>query len=711
MSTVITWDLETCPFAPQQLAPEPVCLAADFGDGQRILVASCDPAFDDVLYECITAPMQANTNIAFDMSVILAHRPYFSAEIWKAYHENRVTDLIVREKLLVLADTGDLEFMWAENGAKKRIGFSQLEMEKRHLGVDRSADKDDEDAPRRLYGALLGKPISEYPEDFINYPLQDATYAREIYLKQEEIAKTRDGLGAQFLNTRAALALQLNSCWGFAVDREAAQEMFDELSKSHHERNYPLLLSSGIVRPSVPTRPHARMEPKAMALIGNRRPVDWEPFREKLEAEGIKFKEPEAASRDIKKLRACIAETCKTFEIPPVLTETGEISYGEDMMTAIQGLDPTIDEYIAREETSKLVSTELPRMLHESGIVHPKYDILKKTSRTSSFGNRKSDKNPPYPAVNIQQIDPRVRSAYKARPGHVLCSIDYNFIELVSAAQICLDLFGESVLADMINAGRDPHAFLGGIIRRMFDETWQGDEDPIRNYELFIAGKKTDPAGYKHYRTLAKPTGLGFPGGLGARRFVGYAKATFGVDIVKLAGSLEAAIEMAKKLQAVWKLAFPEMPRYFEFVNKHLVDPQWTYPGDVRYCYQSPHGTIRRNCVYTEATNGFALQTRTAEGAKIALWMLAREMYDDTLGSCLLGVKQVAFVHDEVILEIPEDEHMHERAYRAAHVMIDGMRQVMPDVKVGAEPALMYRWNKAAEAVFDSNNRLKVWKP
>ncbi len=710
MEGLVTWDLETLPFGPGRLAPEPVCIAADFGGDQRVLVASCEPAFDEVLYECLTAPMMANTNFAFDMSVILAHRPVFSDLVWNAYREDRVTDIMIREMLLTLADTGDLLYEYLENGAKRKLSFSQLAMEQKHLGIDRSADKNDEDAPRNTYDALLGVPASEYPTAYREYPLADAANARSIYLIQEQIAATRGGLGPQFLTARAALALYLNSCWGFAVDRDLAVEMFDELSKSHHERNYPRLLSSGILRPSIEPEPHARQVAKAVELLGGRRPISWEPVRELLEKQGIKFKDGKPASRNIAVLQTKIEEVCAAFQVPAVMTDSGKISYGEEMLTSLKGFDETVDEYIQREETTKLVSTELPRMLHESGIVHPKYGILKKTGRTSSYGNRKDDKNPPYPAVNIQQIDPRVRMAYKARPGTVLCSIDYNFIELVSAAQTCLDVLGESVLAEMINAGRDPHAFLGAIIRRMFDSTWPGLEDPVANYEAFLETKKTDPTNFKHYRTLAKPTGLGFPGGLGATTFVGYAKATFGVDIVKMAGSMEAAVEMAKKLKQAWLTAFPEMAKYFSFVQRELIDSGWSMPGDDRYCYQSPHGMIRRNCMYTEATNGFALQTRTAEGAKIALFDLAQEMYDATLGSCLLGCKQVAFIHDEVILEIPEDEYMHDRAYRAATVMINGMRKVMPDVKVGAEPALMYRWNKAAEAVF-VNNRLSVWKP
>jgi hypothetical protein len=86
-------------------------------------------------------------------------------------------------------------------------------------------------------------------------------------------------------------------------------------------------------------------------------------------------------------------------------------------------------------------------------------------------------------------------------------------------------------------------------------------------------------------------------------------------------------------------------------------------------------------------------------------------MYNATLSSCLLGCHQVAFIHDEVILQLPLDTYTHERAYEAARIWREGMQQVMTKVKVGAEPALMLRWNKKAEPTFDENKRLIPWQP
>lgn len=717
--SVVSWDLETESFGPSNLAPEPICVSYADEEGNNLLVASCEPEFDEIIALCLGQDLQVNANIAFDMAVILAHRPALRQRVWDAYRRDGVTDILIREKLLVLADTGDLEYMTLQNGAKQKLGWSQADLEIRYLGVDRKSEKDDEDGWRKNYVALKGIKASGYPDEAKAYALLDAKNALEIFHKQEE--KGREWLKPQFLNTRAALALYLSSCWGFPIDQPMVEKLYAELSARYSddalvERDgktvlaYQHLLDRKILRPSEPPRPHANQVAKGLKHLRREAPpVSWEPFRNQLEEAGIKFTAGKPSSNNETLLRQHVAEICLVAGIQPKLTETGLVAINDEQMQELKGLDEAIDEYIEREELAKLVTTELPRM--RAPRVHPRYDILKKTGRTSSYGNSKRDKNPAYPAVNIQQIDPRVREAYTASPGHVLCSIDYDFIELVSVAQKCLTLFGRSVLADRINAGYDPHAFLASRIILKFDPTYKGSLDVEENYQVFEALEKTDEPKYKHFRTLAKPTGLGFPGGLGAIRFIGYAKSTFGVDIVKLAGSQEAAVEMARDLKAEWLRTYPEMEAFFRWVTSDCLDLDWSSQGDERYCYQSPFGMVRRNCLYTEATNGASLQTPTAEGAKIALWDLASAMYDASLNSCLLGCHMLAFIHDEVLVELPLDDLTHERAFEAARIMREGMRKVMTDVRVGADPALMFRWNKGAKTVLGPDGRLRVWEP
>lgn len=719
---IADFDLETAPFGPCNLAPEPICLALADTNGTKLLVASCEPEFDEIAAHVLTGyDLITNTNIAFDMAVLLQHRPKLAPLIWDAYAKNKVTSLELRDKLLHLATTGDLKFMELPNGAKLPLEWSQLAMEKRHLGIDRSEEKNSKDAWRTNYIALKGIPAADYPQEARDYPIADAANGLAIHLKQDEQEKQL-GLGAlksQFLQARAALALYLGSCWGMRVDKDEVAKTLAELQvrfspyarvkneQSEEVLAYGELLRREILRPGEPAKPYKVQEKKAIAALGYE-PADWGPHKAKLEELGIKFKEAEPPSIDTKKLGAHIEAVCATHGIQVRLTDTGKTSAGDEMLQDLKGFDDAIDELLDRKEIDKLVTAELPRMMADR--VHPKYDPLKVTGRTGARGNSKKDKDPAYPSTNIQNPDKRIRHLFLADEGHVICSVDYNFIELVSAAQQCLELFGQSVLADKINAGYDPHAYLAAGIYGMTNHGW-ATGSPDGDYEKFLAMKKTDEKTYKHYRNLAKPTGLGFPGGLGAERFIGYAKATFGVDLIKLAGSADAALALAKQLKASWKRTYPEMEAYFTYITSQCRDPEWSNGEDERYAYSTPNGLIRRNCIFTEAANGLALQSRTAEGAKIALFMLARECYDARLGSVVFGCRNPAFIHDEVLVSIPNDEWMHERAFRVADIMIAGMREVMTKVKVGAEPAVMLRWDKRAEKVLDANGRLQVWTP
>lgn len=60
----------------------------------------------------------------------------------------------------------------------------------------------------------------------------------------------------------------------------------------------------------------------------------------------------------------------------------------------------------------------------------------------------------------------------------------------------------------------------------------------------------------------------------------------------------------------------------------------------------------------------------------------------------------VDMIHDETISLLPFDRMVTERAKHIEHIMVESMRQITPDVKVKAEPALMFRWAKSAEPYF-----------
>ena len=125
----------------------------------------------------------------------------------------------------------------------------------------------------------------------------------------------------------------------------------------------------------------------------------------------------------------------------------------------------------------------------------------------------------------------------------------------------------------------------------------------------------------------------------------------------------------------------------------------------------------RDKTVYVTGNSVF--QGRAADGAKRAGWYLAQECYlgfskywpdDGRPRSPLYGSRPVLFVHDEFILEVPIAT-AHEATLRQSEVMVLGMKEVVPDVKVGTEYAIARRWYKGASAVYDEHKRLVPWEP
>lgn len=431
----------------------------------------------------------------------------------------------------------------------------------------------------------------------------------------------------------------------------------------------------------------------------------------------------------------------------------GSISCDGEVIADLAPFDPVLDQYDHWTTVDKLVTLEIPRLqwaLREGGTIHGGFDEMKKTLRASSKKSRF------YPSVNIQQIprgfevdevgddgkvimvpaldekkqpvldekgQPKLkpkklkiepRHAYlPRRPGWVLVSIDYSFIELCTLAQTMIRAIGHSTLAEKINKGFDPHAFLGAQLAFGLDEDFVtlcrhlGASQPDDVYKVFMklkVGSDDEKKFFKTWRNFAKPVGLGYPGGLGPRTLVAVAKKVYGVTI--------KSIEQARMFREVWKAAFPEVGEYLNrYVRDKMPDPRRKDSEREKFAYFSPLGAYRSNCTFTEGANGFALQTPAAEGFKQGLWRVQRACWDESQGSCLYGCRVPAAIHDELLISIPNDQWLHERAFEAARLWIEGMRVICPDIWIKADPAAMVRWDKGAEMVLGPDERLRVWVP
>lgn len=275
-----------------------------------------------------------------------------------------------------------------------------------------------------------------------------------------------------------------------------------------------------------------------------------------------------------------------------------------------------------------------------------------------------------------------MRECFVPRDGFVFCSVDYDAFELRTWAQVCLWTVKRSRLAEVLREGKDPHVELGaslaGIRKEVAYEIMQ-KKHGTEKYEEFKS----------HFRQTAKVGNFGFPGGMGAKKFCLAAKKQ-GVEI-----SESQSIALRKK----WLSEWPEATDYFSYINA-LVDRR----APVVHCVS---GRVRGGVIFTSACNSF-FQGLAADAAKAAGFALAKEMYTDR-HSPLYGSRIVNFVHDEFITEVPRDR-MHEAAMRQAEIQCSVAQRWIPDVPVTASPALMNRWYKKADAVFEEG-RLVPWKP
>jgi hypothetical protein len=93
-------------------------------------------------------------------------------------------------------------------------------------------------------------------------------------------------------------------------------------------------------------------------------------------------------------------------------------------------------------------------------------------------------------------------------------------------------------------------------------------------------------------------------------------------------------------------------------------------------------GRVWSDVDYRQAHNA-QFQGLAADGAKLALYRLLRE-----------GFRPVLFIHDEVIVEIPDDANRDAAAKRVDQLLIEEMGRVIPDVRIRVAGRSMDRWQK-----------------
>lgn len=380
-------------------------------------------------------------------------------------------------------------------------------------------------------------------------------------------------------------------------------------------------------------------------------------------------------SKKVKNFKALIAKVVDK----PKKTAKGAIKTDADTLKSIE--HPVIETWVKMQGAQK-TRGYLKRMF--GGItkpLHTNFDVLVATGRTSSSGPGKKTVGS-VAGMNIQNF-PRevgVRECIIARPGYVFLNADYDSQEMRTLAQACMTIVGRSVLAERYRSDRffDPHTMFAGKMKGL-------------EYDAAMELKKAEDETMLEDRQHAKIANFGLPGGMGPRGLVGYAR---GYDV-------KISEHEAKVLIEWWLRTWPEMVHYF----KHI-----------RLCVGSANaGTItipmssrrRGLCGYCDGANTY-FQGGAADISKAALFEASYRCYA-VKSSALYNSRVCNFIHDELMLESPEDMAP-DAAVELTELMVEIMERYTPDVPAAASATLSRFWSKKTKRITDDNGRLQVWE-
>lgn len=701
----------THPFETQQL------VLATVSDGERHVVLQ-----PNQLSSFISLHHRAEFaffNVSFDYYVVekellkgstgVSRNKEEPVELWRQiYQEGRFHDLMLLDQLLRLARNDP-------RGVFQRdLGSVSLD-----YGIN-WINKQDEH--RAEYRQILGREL-EWPNlarDWFDYAVRDTVAVAAIYPRMIEESKQayeraginsllasdlvkQFGLLTERIQVGAAIALTGSEKRGFALDVDKVSTM-------------ELKLREQIL--------------DLVQWFHNNHPTIFHRYKIKAKAGSPMFKSATdlVPKMDQKQLEKVLLEVALREEITAPRTDKGNVRRALDVWREVAADDPFIGSWSRLADLTKLY--QFVGKLNTDRL-HPSYVTLVRTGRTSS-------REP-----NIQNMPkgPEFRGMFIAEKGKKLIIADYSAIELVTLAAVLEKKYGKSSLATVLRNGIDPHSYTAALVMGI---------DPVAGWNELA---QNEPKVAKAKRQAAKAINFGVPGGLGAKKLAWYAKSTYGVDMspdeaAELRAKLTTVVypelgtyledtsfnDLARNLglplTTIWKVLSQSgmqetwlqrpvrkiiqgMPYNVEgepykasFVNKvwEVLDKlsklsmrlgvEWKVAIRLRGGSQrlderlfqaravTLTGRIRSGVSYTEERNT-KFQGLAADGAKLALWKLHS-----------LGYPIVAFVHDEIVLEV-EADRADDIAESVVKIMTESMSSALQnDLPVKVAYEVSDRWEK-----------------
>ena len=632
-------------------------------------------------------------NAAFDFWVI-EQKLADARKWWEIIDSGRLHDTMLLDALLRLSQTGD---------RPHNRDLGTVAAEYTNVVVDK------EDPYRLRFGELLDRDWSTVDRGFFEYAVADAIATWKVFQRLGELIAAepansqRFGLLTENIQVWAAVALADISRCGLHIDQQSLAEL----------RNRLLAEIDGAVDVVLANSDAAGV------------------FKRKKDGELQRTSKSHKPSTSENELRSWLSSIATSHGLNPPLTQKHhEVSTAVKYWERHRDVDEALGAWVDIQKKSKVYQF-LAGL--DGQRIHPRYQTLVVTGRTSCSG------------PNIQQLprDGGFRELIVPRPGHLFVIADYSAIELRTLAVVCEERFGESRLAQVLRDGIDPHAYTAA----RFEGLSMGEFESLELKHR------------KNLRQRAKALNFGIPGGLGVNSLVAYARDTYRVNLTfeeaqdfrdrhihevypEIGRYLEE--DMASLLASNLRIDRSQVAHYCDDImlratkkvvagnlhnakgkpygqnfidrcwwtlqalnrNPELNQPLHGQKADVRNVrrlfgerVETLTGRIRAGSSYTEARNT-PFQGLAADGAKHALWRLLRS-----------GYRTVAFIHDEVVVEIPTDGDHTAHVRKIDAILRDSMSDVLQsDLPIEVEIALTDRWYKDAEAIWD-DGQIKPWSP
>lgn len=293
-------------------------------------------------------------------------------------------------------------------------------------------------------------------------------------------------------------------------------------------------------------------------------------------------------------------------------TQTGYYSTAAGVLKGLKDKHPVIDLILEHRELSKLKSTyvdALPLLVNErTGRIHTSYN------QTGTVTGRVSSSDPNLQNIPIRtELGRQVRRAFVTAPSCLFLSADYSQVEL----RILAHISGDEGLLSAFRRGEDIHASTAAAL-----------------YDVPL--EAVGPG----MRRLAKTVNFGV---------------TYGMSGYGLAQRTGLSREEASRFIRDYFAKYPRVKKYVEETKRKARRQGYveTLLGRRRYfpelASKKAHWRAKR-AAEREAIN-MPIQGTAADILKIAMIHLHRAIRERDLRS-----RMILQVHDELVLEVPEDE-------------------------------------------------------